>query len=129
MRQKGQHLPQCLAATSWLWPDIEVAIPRTGRREATHGAVQPVGDGAKGIVVERRHLVRIDRAVRAEAVPALPDGGGTHCYRIEPRRAVALIEQVEGGLVLSGAAQSVTHQRRPHVAGADVVPAVAYKRG
>ena len=27
--------------TSWLWPDIEVAIPRTGRREATHGAVQP----------------------------------------------------------------------------------------
>src|SRR5437588_8837385 len=39
--------------TPWLWTDIEVAIPRTGRCKASHGAVQPIGDGAKGIVVER----------------------------------------------------------------------------
>src|SRR5258708_15580736 len=99
---------------AWTWPDIEVAVPRTSRREAPHSAVQPVGNGAKGIVVERRHLVRIDRAVRAEAVPALHDSGGTHRYRIEPRGAAVLIEQVEGGLDLPDAAQSITYQGRPH---------------
>ena len=115
--------------TAWMWPDVEVAISRSGRCQATHGAVQPVGDGSQGVVVERVHLARIDRAVREQAVPALPDGGGSHRHRIEPRWAFALREQVEGGVVLPDAAQRITDERRPHKAGADVVSALAHECG
>ena len=64
--------------------DVEMAIPWRGRGESAYRAVQPVGDGPKGIVVEGCHLIRIDRAVWPQAVPALPDGCGTHGHRIEP---------------------------------------------
>ena len=66
------------------WPYIKLPIPRSGRRQTTHPAMQPVGHSSQGIVIERGHLARIDRAIWAEAVPALPDGGRTHRHGIEP---------------------------------------------
>ena len=88
-------------------PDVQVAIPRLGRCKAAHRAVQPVGNGSQGIVVERGHLAGIDRSVRAQAVPALPDGSGPHRHWIEPRWAIALCKQAVGGLILPDAAQGV----------------------
>src|SRR3989442_3800729 len=112
---------------AWTWPHIKLAIPRSCRRQTAHCAMQPIGHGSQGVVVERGHLSGIDRAVRKEAVPALPDGGRPHRHRIEPRRAFALDEQVKGSLNLPDAAQSITYQRRPHEAGPDVVSTFAYK--
>ena len=78
-------------------------------------------------MVERGHLSGIDRAVGKEAIPALPDGGRPHRHRIEPRRAFTLREQVVSDVNLPNTAQSITYQRRPHEAGADVVSTFAYK--
>src|SRR5437016_13454310 len=114
---------------AWARPDVQVAIPRLGRREAAHRAVQPVGNGSQGIVVERGHLAGIDRSVRAQAVPALPDGSGPHRHWIEPRWAIALCKQAVGGLILPDAAQGIADQRRPYEAGADMVPTLAHERG
>src|SRR5437879_9041508 len=104
------------------WPHIKLSIPRSGRRQTAHRAMQPVGDGSEGVVVERGHLAGIDRAVRTEAVPALPDGGRSHRHWIEPRWAFTLSKQVVGEVKLPNAAQGIANQRRAHEAGADVIP-------
>src|SRR5437660_10258982 len=109
-----------------MWLHFQVAIPWGGRCEAPHDTVQPVGHSSQGVVIERGHLAGIDRAVRKEAVPALPDGCRSHRYRIEPRRAFTLREQVVSDVNLPNTAQSVTDQGCPHEAGADVVSTFAY---
>src|SRR5579863_2158956 len=114
---------------AWMWSDVEVTIPRLGGCKSSYGTVQPVGDGPQRIMVERGHITGIDRTIRAQTVPALPDGGGPHRHRIEPRWAAALREQVIGRIVLPNATQSITDQRRSHKAGTDVVPTVAHKGG
>src|SRR2546430_13128395 len=70
--------------TSRMWPYGKVAITRCSGCKTTYGTVQPIGNSPKGIVVEGCHLIRIDRAIWTQAVPALPDGCGTHGHRIEP---------------------------------------------
>src|SRR5207247_7359040 len=81
------------------WPDLELAIARRGRGEAAYRAMQPVGNSPEGVVVERGHLAGIDRAVRPQAVPALPDGGRPHRYGVEPRWAFSLVEQMKGSII------------------------------
>src|SRR5690606_4501551 len=43
--------------------DEDRPVPGLRRSQARDGAVQPVGDGAERVVVERRHLAGVDRAV------------------------------------------------------------------
>src|SRR5215469_15465399 len=99
--------------------DGDATVSRGCGRQTRHRAVQPVGDGSQGVVVEGGHLVWVDRAVWPEAIPALPDGGCTHRHWVEPGRAALLLEQVICGVVLSSATQGITDQRRPHEAGVD----------
>jgi hypothetical protein len=62
-------------------------------RKAGHAPVQPVGDRAECVVVERRHLAGVDRAVLEHRVPALPDRRRAHRHGVEPRRALGLGQQ------------------------------------
>ena len=95
-----------------------VAREPPGARPATR-AVQPVGDGAQRVVVERRHAAGVDAAVGSQAVPALPDGGGAHRHRVQPGRALGLQQQPVGDVDVAGAGQRVADQRRSDEAGGD----------
>ena len=44
-------------------------------------------------MVERGHAAGVDPAVGQHAVPALPDRGGAHGHRVQPRRALGLQQQ------------------------------------
>lgn len=55
-------------------------------------AVQPVGDRTQGVVVELRHLPRVDAPVGQHRVPALPDRRRAHRHRVQPGRATLLDE-------------------------------------
>src|SRR5205814_1608078 len=67
-------------------------------RDAGEVAVHPVEYRAVGVVVEREHLALgavgqvhdavVDRAVRADRVPALPHGGGATVHLVQPGRQV-----------------------------------------
>src|SRR6266567_7284542 len=113
--------------TARTWSDFEVAIARSGRCKPANRAMQPVGDGSESVVVERGHLSRVDRTIRALAIPAFPNGGSSHHHRIEPGRAFMLGEQAEGEVNRPDAAQGVADQRCSDEAGADVVPAFAHE--
>src|SRR6266700_1087770 len=125
----GGHVPRASRGepTTWMWSHSQVAISRSGRRQPPHGTVQPVSDGSQSVVIERGHLAWIDRAICKQAIPALPDSGGSHRHWIEPRRAFALHEQVKGRVVVSNTAQCITHQRRSYKTRADVIPAPAHE--
>ena len=91
------------------------------RCEAADDPVQPVGDGAEGVVVERGHVTGVDPAVGEQAVPAFPDGGGAHGDGVDPGRAFLLGEQLVGGVVGADAAEGVADQWGADEAGRDPV--------
>ena len=74
--------------------------------DTADAAMNPVSDGAKGVVVEARHLTGIDSAVRRHRVPALPDLVAPIDW-VEPRRAFTLEQQAIGLIDVTGGAESV----------------------
>jgi hypothetical protein len=111
-RGRGQAPGRCR-------PDQQLAIAGSGRCQARHRAMQPVGHRTEGVVVERRHLARVDGAVGQHAVPAFPGGGGAHCHRVQPGRAAGLEQQPVGHVQVAGVRQGVGDQRGPDEPGAD----------
>ena len=108
--------------------DAQARVARRSRGEPGHGPVQPVRDRSEGVVVERRHLARVDRAVGQQAVPALPHGGRAHRHGVEPRGALRLDEEALGGVEVSALGERIGHERRADEAGGDAVPALADER-
>ena len=92
--------------------DADAAVAGGVRCEARDGAVQPVGDRAERVVVERGHLAGVDRAVGQQAVPALPHGRRAHRHGVQPRRALGLQQQALGGVEVPAVGQGVGHERR-----------------
>src|SRR5690606_10940050 len=76
--------------------NMEALIARRSRvhLDPRHNAVQPLADGAIGVVVERVHTGILKAAIRLDAVPALPDRRSALFDRIQPRWATLLIEQL-----------------------------------
>ena len=74
--------------------------------------VQPVADGAIGVVVQAVHIGGVKAAVRADGIPALPDRGGTHLDLIQPAGVVLLQKQPAGKVVLAVFGQGQAGKRR-----------------
>lgn len=84
-----------------------------GRRESGDGPVEPVGDGAEGVVVEGRHLPGIDGAVGKHRVPALPHGGRPHGHGVQPGGAVLFRDHAMGETGMTCQGQGVADQGVP----------------
>ena len=101
--------------------DADPRVARRIRREPGDDAVQPVADRAEGVVVERRHLAGVDRAVGQHRVPALPDRRRAHRDRVQPRRVLGLHQQASRGLEVAGAGEGVLDDRRADEPRADAI--------
>ena len=66
--------------------ELHRGIPGLGWPDPRDDAVQPVRDRPERVVVEARHVARVDRAVEQHRVPALPDRRRAHRHRVQPRR-------------------------------------------
>lgn len=100
-------------------PEGEGAVARCGGGDAADGAVQPVGDGAEGVVVEGGHAAGVEGAVGTQAVPAFPDGGGSLDDRVEPGGALGLGEQPVRDVEVAGLGECVADERGADEAGGD----------
>src|SRR5579875_3638461 len=74
------------------WAHPQRAAARLFGRQPRNVLVQELSHGTERIVVERRHLTRVDGAVGQHGVPAFPYCRCPHRHRVEPRRA-AVLEQ------------------------------------
>ena len=102
-------------------------VARFEWRDTSDRPVDPVGDRAERVVVEARHLPRVDRAVRQHRVPALPDGRRTHRHRVEPRWTLALQQQLVGVVEVTGRRECIRDERCAREAGRDAVVALAHE--
>src|SRR5262245_41407499 len=101
--------------------DLQRSITRRGRCEAGDDSMEPVTNGAEGVVIERRHWAGIEWPVWEEAVPPLPDRRRSHRDRIQPGRAFTLEEEPIGEPELPDAAQGIAEDGCTEEAGADPV--------
>ena len=112
-------------AATWLRRDQHPGVTRLERRDATNNLMHPVGHRAEGVVIEARHLARVDGAVGQHRIPALPDRCRPHRDRIEPGWAFGLEQQSVGVVKMACLGQSMGDERCPREAGLDVVAALA----
>ena len=76
--------------------------------DAAYIPIQPFTDCTIGIVVIGIHAVAPETAVRFDAVPVFPDGGGAHLYLIEPGRIIILHQKGKGQIFIAVVAQGKT---------------------
>ena len=98
-----------------------LGITRLDRCDPANNLMHPVRHRAESVVIEARHLARVDGAVGQHRVPALPDRCRAHRDRIEPGRAFGLQQQPVGGVKMPGLGQGMSDERCPREAGLDVV--------
>ena len=102
--------------------NAERLVAGFGHFQTAHTGVEPVAHRAVGIVIEGYHItLRIDRTIRAQGIPTLPDGGGTTEHRIQPGRIGFLHQQV-----ISNTYRTVVRERkgkliRTHKAGSQMI--------
>ena len=111
-------------AETWGGGEADGVVAGGGGLDAGDDLVEPVGDGAEGVVVEGGHVAGVDGAVGQHGVPAFPDGGGAHGHGVQPGRAGVLQQQPVGVVDVSGLRQRPGDERGAGEPGADRVVAV-----
>lgn len=100
-------------------PEGKCGSTRRCDLDASDDSVEPVGDRTESVVIEGGHAAWVKCSVRAETVPAFPDGGGAHGDGVEPRRAFGLQKQMVGAVEVAGIRQCVADERGPDEACGD----------
>ena len=100
----------------------DVGSPGSAGASPPTTRVHPLADASERIVVERRHLPGVDRAVGQQAVPAFPHGRRSHEHRVQPRRSTGLGHQSIRGRAVTAVAQCREDCRRAEESSGDLVP-------
>src|SRR5215467_10399438 len=91
--------------------------------------MHPVRYGTERVVVEARHLARIDRSVREHRVPALPDRRGAHGHGVQPAWAASFEQESVRDAHVAGGRERIQYERGAGEPGTDVVAIVGRKLG
>src|SRR5262249_314628 len=84
--------------------------------------MHPVRYGTERVVVEARHLARIDGSVLQHRVPALADRRRAHGHRVQPARAASFEQESVCDVHMAGGRECVENERGAGEPGTHVVP-------
>ncbi len=93
--------------------------------ETEQVCVHPLPYRPVGIVVERVHVHRAEAVLDGVGVPPLPHGGGTLEDRVEPGRAVLLLEEGESDIIPAGVREGGIEIRGADESRGELVAVVA----
>ena len=110
-------------AAAWLRSDENAGVAGLEGGNTTDDSMHPVGHCPERVVVEARHLSRVDAAVGKHRIPALPDRGGAHGHGIKPRGDLPLYEEPVGVVEVARDRERVGDVWRAREAGLDVMAA------
>ncbi len=115
------------------------------RRDAGDVAVDPVDDGAVGVVVEREHVIAafavgidarrdvhvsgVDRAIRSDGIPALPHGRSSLLDLVEPGTDLGAKQHQVGLVDVPHLCQDREDERRTQETGIDATIGFAHHAG
>jgi len=83
-------------------------------------AVEPVADGAEGVVVEGVHAWVLEAVLLGPAIPALPDGGGAVLEGIAPGWERVVEEETVGDVEVAGVGKDGEEEADASEAGGQV---------